>query len=256
MRRLGCAAVICWATLAPAQAETADRSTTLEVAHERASLSNGQTDWRETSLQIDHRYAPRQSAGLSLRQTRRFGLDDTAIDLSGSQPLGERITASLEASASHTHRVLAKRALGASLQYEFAPAWLLHTGLKNTRYDNANANVNVSQGLLMLERYVASFSGSIAWRPVSALGTHAHGFELRGNYYYGDKSLVGLILASGQEATTVSSQTVALADVRSVALLGRHWVRDDWAVTYAISRTRQGSFYDRNGVRLGVQYAF
>ena len=252
MRRLGCAAMICWATLAPAQAETADRPTTLEVAHERASLSNGQTEWRETSLQIGHRYAPRQAAGLALRQTRRFGLDDTAIDLSGSQPLGERLTLSLEASASPTHRVLAKSALGASLQYEFAPAWLLHTGFKNTRYDNANVN----QGLLMLERYVSSFSGSIAWRPVSALGTHAHGYELRGNYYYSDKSLVGLILASGQEATTVSSQTVALADVRSMALVGRHWVRDDWAVTYAISRTRQGSFYDRNGVRLGVQYAF
>jgi YaiO family outer membrane protein len=252
MRRLGCAAVICWATAAFAQAEPVSRPTTLEVAHERASLSNGQAGWRETSLQIDHRYAPRQSAGLALRQTRRFGLNDTAIDLSGSQPLGERLTLSLEASASPTHRVLAKSALGASLQYEFAPAWLLHTGFKNTRYDNANVN----QGLLMLERYVSSFSGSIAWRPVSALGTHANGFELRGNYYYGDKSTVGLILASGQEATTVSSQTVALADVRAVALVGRHWLRDDWALTYAISRTRQGSFYDRNGVRLGVQYAF
>lgn len=252
MRRLGCAAVICWAGIAPASAQTAGRPNTLEVAHERASLSNGQIDWRETSLQIDHRYAPRQSAGLALRQTRRFGLDDTAIDLNGSRPLGERLTASLEASASPTHRVLAKHALGASLQFEFAPAWLLHTGFKNTRYDNANVN----QGLLMLERYVSSFSGSIAWRPVSALGTHANGFEFRGNYYYGDKSMVGLILASGQEATTVNSQTVALADVRSVALLGRHRVRDDWAVTYAISRTKQGSFYDRSGVRLGVQHAF
>lgn len=256
MRRRVCAAVICGATLAPAQAEAVSRPSTLELAQERASLSNGQADWRETSLQIGHRYAPRQAAGLALRQTRRFGLDDSAIDLSGSQPLGERLTASLEASASPTHRVLAKSALGASLQYEFAPAWLLHTGFKNTRYNNANANVNVNQGLLMLERYVSSFSGSIAWRPVSALGTHAHAFELRGNYYYGDKSMVGLILASGQEATTVSRQTVALADVRALALVGRHWLREDWALTYAVSRTRQGSFYDRNGVRLGVQYAF
>jgi YaiO family outer membrane protein len=252
MKRLGCAGVICWVALAPAQAEPISRPTTLEVAHERASLSNGQADWRETSLQIDHRYAPRQAAGLALRQTRRFGLGDTAIDLSGSQPLTERATVLLEASVSPTHRVLAKSALGASLQYEFAPAWLLHTGFKNTRYDNANVN----QGLLMLERYVGSFSGSIAWRPASALGQHANGFELRGNYYYGDKSMVGLIVASGQEATTVSSQTVVLADVRAVALVGRHWLRDDWALTYAISRTRQGSFYDRNGVRLGVQYAF
>lgn len=252
MKRLGCAALVCWAAAVPALAETAGRPTTVEVAHEHESLSNGLDDWRETSLQIGHTYAPRQAAGLSLRQTRRFGLDDTAIGLTWSQPLGERLTASLEASVSPTHHVLARHALDASLQYEFSPAWLVHTGLKNTQYDNASVN----QGLLMLEHYVSSFSGSLAWRPVGALGTHAHSIELRGYYYYGNKSLIGVIVASGQEATTVSNQTVALADVRSVAFTGRHWVRDDWAVTYALTRTRQGSFYNRNGVRLGVQHAF
>ena len=252
MKALGFAALICCTIMTPALAETAGRSTTVEVAHERESLSNGLADWRETSLQIGHNVAPRQAVGLSLRQTSRFGLDDTAAGLTWAQPLNERLTASLEASASPTHRVLARHALGASLQYEFAPAWLVHTGLKSTQYDNASVN----QGLLMLEHYVSAFSGSLAWRPVSALGTHSQSTELRGNYYYGDKSMVGLIVASGQEATTLGNQTVVLADVRSVALIGRHWVRGDWGLTYAITRTRQGSFYNRNGVRLGVQYAF
>lgn len=252
MKQLGCAALICCAAMAPALAETAGRPTTVEVAHEHESLTNGLDDWRENSLQIGHSYAPRQAVGLSLRQTRRFGLNDTAIGLTWSQPLDDRLTASLEASASPTHRVLARHALGANLQYEFAPAWLVHTGLKSTQYDNATVN----QGLLMLEHYVSSFSGSLAWHPVSALGTHSHSTELRGHYYYGDKSMIGLIVASGKEATTISNQKVALADVRSVALMGRHWVRGDWAVTYAVTRTRQGSFYNRNGVRLGVQHAF
>lgn len=253
MKQLGGAALICWAAVAPALAETADRPTTVEVAHERESLTNGRGDWRETWLHIGHSDVPRQAVGLALRQTRRFGLDDTAIGLSWSQPLGDRLTASLEASASPTHRVLSRHALGANLQYEFAPAWLVHAGLKSTRYDKAT----VDQGLLMLERYVSSFSGSLAWRPVSALDSHSHSIELRGHYYYdGERSMVGLIVASGQEATTVSAQAVVLADVRSVAFMGRHRVRGGWAVTYAIARTRQGSFYTRNGVRLGVQHAF
>ena len=252
MKALGCAALICGCTMAAAMAETPALSSTAEVAHGRASLSNGQADWRETSLQIGHSDAARQAFGLSLLQTSRFGLNDSAVGLTWTQPMDERLTASLEASGSFTHRVLARHALGASLQYEFAPAWLVHTGLKSTQYDNASVN----QGLLMLEHYVSAFSGSLAWRPVNALGTHSYSTELRGNYYYGDKSMVGLVAASGQEATMLGSQSVVLADVRSVALVGRHWVRGDWGLTYAFNRTRQGSFYNQNGVRLGVQYAF
>jgi hypothetical protein len=47
-----------------------------------------------------------------------------------------------------------------------------------------------------------------------------------------------------------------LADVRAVALIGRHWLARDWAVTYALHRTRQGGFHTRNGLRIGVQHAY
>ncbi len=254
MRRLGWAALACWAGLAWAQAEEAPatRSSTVELAHQHDSLTRGLTHWRDTSLSFAHSYAPRQTLALFARQTRRFELDDTEIGLGYWHPLGQRLTLSIDAAGSPTHRVLARHSLGANLQYEFAPAWLLHTGYKSTRYNNTD----VRQGQFMLEHYFASFSASLAWRPVSALSRRSDSFELRGSYYYGDKSMVGLILAAGQEATATGSQGVVLADVRSAALLGRHWLGNHWALTYAIARTRQGSFYTRTGVRLGVQRAF
>jgi YaiO family outer membrane protein len=140
----------------------------------------------------------------------------------------------------------------AAIQYEFAPAWLLHGGFKTTTYDNTT----VYQGLVRLKRYVSSFSWSVAWRPTQALGTDAQGVELRGSYYYGDKNVVGLSLAAGREAAAVGNQRVVLADVRTVALTGRHWFDPAWALTYALERTRQGTFYSRSGIRLGVQYSF
>ena len=92
-------------------------------------------------------------------QLHASGLDDTQIDLAHTRPLGERVVATLQASASPTERVLPSRSLGANLQYEFAPAWLLHGGLRHTRYPSTEVNrLN-----LMLERYVGNFSASLAW---------------------------------------------------------------------------------------------
>jgi hypothetical protein len=49
---------------------------------------------------------------------------------------------------------------------------------------------------------------------------------------------------------------VALADVRSLALVGRHRIDRGWSLTYSLSRTRQGSFYRRTGFSAGVQRDF
>jgi YaiO family outer membrane protein len=137
------------------------------------------------------------------------------------------------------------------VQYEFAPAWLLHGGARSTRYDETRVN----QGLLMLEHYVGPFSWAAGWRPTRAFGTTAHNGELRASYYYGDAGSVGLILAAGREATSIG-ETVTLASMRSVALVGRHRLQRNWTLTYSAGHTRQGDFYTRNGLSLGIQYAF
>jgi YaiO family outer membrane protein len=78
---------------------------------------------------------------------------------------------------------------------------------------------------------------------------------LRGSYYYSDVSSVGIILAAGQEATSLG-QSVVLASIRSAAIVGRHRINADWALTYTFAHTRQGDFYQRNSTNVGVQYTF
>ena len=235
-----------------AWAQAADRPTTVELAYGRESLSNGSPDWQESTLGIGHKFAAREYLGISLRQTRRFGLQDHSAWATYSRPLNERLTASIEGSISPGARFLARHTLAGALQYEFAPGWLLHGGLKAAGYEKST----VSEGSLRLERYVSDFSWSVAWKPVRGLGRYAQSFEARGSYYYGDKSMVGLIAAIGREATSVGAQDVVLADVRSLALVGRHQLGANWALTYALAQTRQGGFYTRTGGRLGVQYFF
>lgn len=236
----------------PARADTAAAQTAVEFSAESSRLSNGSPDWQEQSIQISRRQGQRDVKALSLTRTRRFGLDDQQIGGLYSTPLNDRLTGTLNASVSPSHRVLPAYELGAAIQYEFAPAWLIHTGLAGKRYDSAD----VAQASLVLEHYFSSFSVSGAWRPVRTRGLASSSRELRGSYYYSDTSFVGVIVSAGQEATPVDADTVLLADVRASALVGRHRLSRQWALQYALSSTRQGSFYNRKSVRLGAEYFF
>jgi YaiO family outer membrane protein len=232
-----------------AQVETPANSIGLSLGREH--LSNGSPDWTETQLQFNHRIAPRHLVGATLTQTERFGLRDSQLGLTYTLPVQQAWTMTLEANASGTHRVLPQRSIGAMAQVEFAPAWLLHAGLKTTSYDTATIN----QSVWMLERYIGNMSASLAWRPARAYGTTVHAYEARANYYYGERDAVGVILATGREAANIGP-AVAITSVNAAALIGRHWFHRQWAVSYGVSRTRQGDIYSRNGINLGLQHAF
>lgn len=241
-------------TWSSAQAESADsrRPNTVELSADSQRLSNGRPDWSEHALRWSRWLGQRQQLDITLLQARRFGLQDEQILASYTAPLAGKLGATLDAGLSPTHNFMARHSLGLTLQYEFASGWLAYGGMKNTAYDSGS----VEQATLMLEHYVSSFSWAAAWRPVRAFATSTHSSELRGSYYYGDKNFIGISWASGQEVTPVSGSALVLADIWSVALTGRHWLHQNWAVNYALNSTRQGSYYNRDGVRIGVQYIF
>jgi len=247
--RPSAACLLCAAAALAAVNAHADSTVGLFVGHEH--LNNGSPSWEETAVRMSHEFAPRRQVDVAVTRTERFDLRDSQFSAAYVAPLSRQLTASIEANASSTHKVLARNAFGGALQYEFAPAWLIHAGAKTTRYDE----VRVNQSLLMLEHYVSNFSWSAAWRPARAFNTTAHSGELRGSYYYGDRNSVGIILAGGKEAASIGG-TVVLTSLRSATLIGRHWLSRDWALNYGIGSSRQGEFYVRNGVSIGVQHTF
>jgi YaiO family outer membrane protein len=224
-------------------------SVSLTATHER--LDNNSPAWREQTLSIRKQYAKRHDAGIELADVERFGLKDTRLSADYTLPASEKLTLTFGGGISPTHHVLARNTASAAAQYEFTHGWLLLAGTRSDGYDD----VRVNQGQLGVENYVGDFSWSASWRPTHAFGTTVHGGELRGNYYYADGSAIGLIAAAGQEASNAGT-SIVLAHVRSIALIGHHRFSDRWLVNYGISRTRQDVLYNRNGVTLGVQYAF
>ena len=235
----------------PATAQTSDGQC-LILSTELSDLNRGNRDWSEVSLRYVRLGSPRQSTELAVTGTSRFGLKDAQIDVAHTTPLSPLLVASVQASYSPTARVLPGYSVGASLQYEFTPAWLVHGGFRHTHYDSTDVN----RLSFMLERYVGNFSASVAWSPVRALGTRSDLVELRGTWYHSEGGSIGFIASRGDEATQLGAGVIALADVRSIALVGRHRLGPDHGLNVALSRTRQGNFYTRTGLSLGVQRDF
>jgi YaiO family outer membrane protein len=220
---------------------------------EHSDLDKGQPDWSAVTVQLGRHWSNRQLLEAELTRTRRFGVKDDEIALGGALPLSETLTGSLRASHSPTHRVLPRDSITGAVQWEFRRAWLLHGGLRSTRY----VDVQVREAGVQLEHYFGDFGAQAGVKSVRAFGQTNYLLELRGAWYYADASSIGVIASDGDEAVQVAPGNVALAHVRSLALVGKHrFGAGPWSLRYGLHHVRQGDFYTRRGGSLGVQLDF
>ena len=235
-----------------AWAQAVTPETRVALVTEHSHLDQGLASWRQHSLLVSRHWDARTVLMAEAHGTERFGRTDHEYAIGGSLPLTPALTLGLRAATSPSHRVIARGSAGGTLQYEFAKGWLVHGGLRHTRYDATD----VDQGSLMLERYFDDFSVLGAVHRTRAFGQHHESHELRGSWYYADKSSIGLFLASGDEVAQVGAGALAVSRVRSVALVGKHHPGGSWTVHYGLHRIEQGTAYTRSGFTLGAQYAF
>lgn len=225
----------------------------LEVGAGHEDLSRGLADWRSVYLTGEHRFGERRSLFAGWRETERFGQDDHEAAAGFALPLDERWTLASDATASPSHRVLAKWSLGLDLNRRLDDGWGLSFGGRHTAYASADTD-RVSLGV---ERYFGAYR--VAWVGSS---THLSGASwstaqrLQLSRYYAAASSVGVSLGHGREAENLPPRGVVTSTVDVLALVGRHWLDRDWALSYEATLLDQGDFYRRRGLQLGVRRAF
>lgn len=247
MKTIGGAALLCLFSGAYAQTGPA-----IEWVQSGDRLSNGGPNWHGEELHLSAQLAPRNKIDGTLRRARRFDLSDSQVEINVAFPLSGAASALLSANGSASHRFLPKSDLGAGLQYELAPAWLLNAGAGQTEYDNSS----ITKANFAIEHYFSSFRLVLGWKPSRAEGVPANGADIRLDYYYGDRDFVGLQSASGREATNVDGRKVIVSSVRSAAINGRHGLSPHWMLRYGMEKVKQGNIYNRTGIHLGAQYVF
>jgi YaiO family outer membrane protein len=227
--------------------------TVVDAGFTRENLDNGYDDWRSEYLSAEWKPGPRRAVYGVLRKTERFSLDDTDLTAGIYHPLTADAVLFAEAAVSSTHDVLPQWTLLAQTEMAFAHGIGVHIGARHAEYVSARVN----DGRITLERYVGNYRLAYAATASRLAGgetgwTHA----VQAARYYANTSRVGFVLATGTEVESLGPAGVAVTDIESVALIGRHWLRGNWHVSYEAGHYKQGDLYTRNLVGLGLGYRF
>ena len=207
-------------------------------------------DWRAAAARED--LAPRLTLYTATAETHRFTTRDTSARTSlyraGGVGDGGQVATPFDRNPRYTLVTQTTHALGGG--------WGLGFGLRQTDYGFATSNLLA----VSAERYFGNVRGAYTLYSTAANGgsiAAAHRFQV--NYFYGDRNVVGLAYTTGRDIDNVALPAVALPanDVRDLTLSGRHWLSNNWALTYDVLSQEQSILSSRRqGLRLGVSRSF
>jgi len=218
-------------------------------------LTNGNPDWRSLYLDAMQTFAPRQTLYGTVRETDRFDLRDFELAAGYAHPFGAKLTGVIEAGYSPDHNVLPENSAFGQMFWAAGGGWTLNGGARYSNYTDSAARV-LTAGV---ERYFGHLRAAYTYyngKPEDASSASSHRVALD-YYYFDERSRVGLAISWGREVENVGPPTgIITSDVRSLSIVGRHWITPDWAIAWEIGTHEQGDLYRRTGGRLGLRRRF
>lgn len=224
----------------------------LEVSARHDWLDSGLDDWQRQRID----YISSHPQGLSwygaLLREHRFSSWDQGLELGVLLPLGDDWILQPELGYQFSPAFLPEWYADLRLQRRLPKGFLAAARVRRTEYDTTR----VDRLALTAERYWSSWRAGYTLNvtDVANAGTPI-GHSLGLDYYYDGLSYLGLRGTTGRDEA-IEEQQVLTSDVRSVSLLGRHWLTDQWALSWETGHLEQGSLYRRQWFQLGLRRAF
>lgn len=224
---------------------------TMSTAVETEQLSTSSPDWQ--LIQLNWAYERnRWKAGLGYTQQERFGLDDQEWSVEGKLHLSEGWTLVGRQTGSSTAEVLPHWSSGVEI-YRNLASWVV---IASARY--AEYRVDSTQlWRLGAEHYWGP------WVPGYTLGygvlegaAAGYSHQLKLDYFLTDTRWFGIGLVDGDEATRIGANRAVLAKVQGAYAKANWGLNTNWGVSLVISYFQQGDFYDRTGIRFGLDYRY
>lgn len=187
-------------------------------------------------------------------QARAVTAKDTEYRVGLHQAAGQNVPALAESNIHTLVDALPRYTLSSEVTRTLPGGWGLGFGMRETEYNFSTKNLLSFSA----HRDFGNFRGAYTLYSNRAEGAglgSAHRFEVR--YLYGERNTIGLSYTSGHDIDNVGLPAAfSASDVRDWTLSGRHWLSPNWALTYDVLSQDQGSFYRRQGLRLGVSRSF
>lgn len=234
-------------------AEADERRTELEVSQRYEHLDNGFSAWQAQRLDAQTRTLDGITwYGAALRE-RRYGSWDQGVEAGAAIPIGAYWIVQPEVAKSFDGDFLPRWYADLRLQRVLTNGWVANTSLRRTQYNDSQVDRLALGG----ERYWGNWRGAYTLNisDVDGAGTPI-GHAVALDRYYNDTSFIGLRGNLGREEEALPNGNVFTSSVSGVGVRGRHWLDDDWAVSWDVGWLSQGNIYDRYGVQIGIRRAF
>lgn len=230
----------------------AQRRHELELSARQDWLNKGFDNWRSQRLD----YSSTQPEGLgwygALVREQRFGEWDNGVEAGAVIALDDNWTLQPDVGYQPSPYFLPEWHADLRLQRRLPAGFLGAASVRRTQYETTR----VDRLALTAERYWDSWRAGYTLNitDVANAGTPI-GHDLALDYYYQGLSYAGMRLTVGEEEA-VEEQQLITSDVRAVSLQGRHWLDEYWALTWEVGQHRQGDYYTRRWLQLGLRHAF
>ena len=246
-----------WAHPPPNQATSEELDHKFDLAHYNQvelggtydMLSKGMGSWRTEYLSFEHRFGLQRLVYANFLQTERFRLNDEQFLLGGYYPLSSKLTLNLEGNVSPAPQVLANNSIMGALQGTLGQGWFLTGGYRHSEYGSGP----LQQGFATLDSYFADFHAAYTVRVTNSYDKNQFSHRFDFSYFYLDASFINLTYSMGAETTGFQG---TVSETQFFGLHGRHWLNQDWALTWDLGHTKQGSSYNREGITIGIRRAF
>ena len=237
---------------APAAVAPAQRRYELELSARQDWLDSGFDNWRSQRLD----YASTQPEGLgwygALVNEQRFGERDQGIEAGAVVALDDNWTLQPEVGYQPSPYFLPEWHADVRLQRRLPAGFLGAVSVRRTEYETTRVDRLALSGERYWNSWRAGYTLNVT--DVANAGTPI-GHDLALDYYYAGLSYAGLRLTVGEEEA-VEEQQLITSDVRAISLQGRHWLDSRWALSWEVGQHRQGDYYTRRWLQLGLRHAF
>ncbi|WP_313087271.1 YaiO family outer membrane beta-barrel protein [Pseudomonas sp.] len=237
---------------APVAAAPAQRRHELELSARQDWLDSGFDNWRSQRLD----YSSTQPEGLgwygALLREQRFGEWDQGVEAGAVIPLDANWTLQPEVGFQPSPYFLPEWHADLRLQRRLPAGYLGAASLRRTEYETTRVDRLALSGERYWGAWRAGYTLNIT--DVANAGTPI-GHDVALDWFYSGLSYAGLRLTAGEEEA-VEEQRLITSDVRAISLQGRHWLDSRWALSWEVGHHRQGDYYTRRWLQIGLRHAF
>lgn len=213
------------------------------------NLSNGFPSWNQQFVEVsrEQESVGRYRIGIALDE--RFDKSDLSVLLGGEHSFASVWIAGLDISFASDPNFQPDLSLSGHIGRPLKDGWVVDLRYRHRKYESTA----VGSATTIIEKYAGDFRFAYALGISHLQGSSGffnHGLTM--NWYYSERSSIGISLNTGKEAESIGPGQVLETDVQGVSVSGRQQLTDRFDLRWWLGLHDQGDFYRRQYLGMAV----